>query len=114
MKIKKIIAPLIIFILFMPINLFAAEILQIKDSSTLIIGDQNRNYTVKIACLSVVSEEEKNVLKEIESKLPRHTKINLKPKGSKDGILISRIINISNGLDIGEYLIDQGLASNSC
>ena len=100
------------FILNNPI--FAAEILQVRDSNTLIIGDQNRNYTVKIACLETEDSKDKIIKSYLEEILPRHSKVNLKPKGSRDGILISRVIKLDTGDDITTSIVKKGYANSNC
>ena len=60
----------------------AAEILQVTSSSVLLIGDHNRTYTVKLACTEITPDLEEKSLKWLKKQLPRHTKVNLKPKGS--------------------------------
>ena len=36
----------------------AAEVLQVRSSSLLQVGDHNRNYTVQLACLEVPAEQQ--------------------------------------------------------
>ncbi|WP_320664151.1 nuclease [Prochlorococcus sp. MIT 1223] len=113
----KLLIPFLILIsslILVPLNLIAAEVLNISNSTTLLIGDHNRNYTVQIACLAVDPSQEKTVIGFLEASLPRHSKINLKPKGSDDGVLISNIIKIGPDLDIAEEIVSRGLASSTC
>jgi len=107
---------LILFISFFCFftQVYAAEILQVSSSSVLLIGDNNRTYTVKIACTEISPElEEKSVIW-LKKQLPRHTKVNLKPKGSIDGVLEAKIIPFNSNIDITEKYINEGLAINSC
>ena len=53
-------------------------------------------------------------MKWLQKQLPRHTKVNLKPKGSTDGILVARIIPFNSNIDITEKYINEGLANNKC
>ena len=92
----------------------AAEILQVSSSSILLIGDNNRNYTVKIACTEVSPELEEKSVQWLKKQLPRYTKVNLKPKGSVDGILVAKIIPFNSNIDISEKYINEGLAKNKC
>tara|TARA_Y100001968_G_C19264133_1_gene670783 strand:+ start:121 stop:468 length:348 start_codon:yes stop_codon:yes gene_type:complete len=92
----------------------AAEILQVSSSSVLLIGDNNRNYTVKIACAEISSDLEERSVKWLKKQLPRHTKVNLKPKGSEDGVLVAKIIPLNSSTDITEKYISEGLAKNKC
>ncbi len=96
-------------------NVYAAEILQVSGSNVLLIGDNNRTYTVKIACTEIISPdlEEKSV-KWLKEQLPRHTKVNLKPKGSIDGVLVAKVIPFNSNIDITEKYINEGLATNKC
>tara|TARA_B100000965_G_C18953558_1_gene482393 strand:- start:83 stop:328 length:246 start_codon:yes stop_codon:yes gene_type:complete len=80
----------------------------------LLIGDNNRTYTVKIACTEIRPELEEKSVEWLKKQLPRHTKVNLKPKGSIDGILIAKIIPFNSNIDITEEYIKEGLATNKC
>tara|TARA_Y100001968_G_C19399510_1_gene740262 strand:- start:1111 stop:1458 length:348 start_codon:yes stop_codon:yes gene_type:complete len=104
----------LLFCFFAPIATNAAEILQISNSSTLLIGDQNRNYTVKIACLDVADTDSTDVINLLNSELPRHSRVNLQPRGSKDGILYAKIITIPGNVDIAEKIVSNNLAINRC
>ena len=100
------------FCFFSPV--YSAEILQVSSSSVLLIGDNNRTYTVKIACTEIRPDlEEKSVIW-LKKQLPRHTKVNLKPKGSHDGVLVARIIPFKSNVDLTERYINEGLATNNC
>jgi len=108
-----------IFILLISVLSFcakvsAAEILQISSSSVLLIGDNNRTYTVKIACTEVSPDFEERSVEWLKKQLPRHTKVNLKPKGSVDGVLVAKVIPLNSKNDISEKYITEGLAKNTC
>tara|TARA_B100000614_G_scaffold243453_1_gene246691 strand:+ start:1253 stop:1600 length:348 start_codon:yes stop_codon:yes gene_type:complete len=92
----------------------AAEILQVSSSSILLIGDHNRTYTVKLACTAVSPDLEGKSVDWLKKQLPRHTKVNLKPEGSVDGVLIARVIPSKSNIDISEKYINEGLAENNC
>ena len=92
----------------------AAEILQVSSSSVLLIGDNNRTYTVKIACTEIRPDLEEKSVNWLKKQLPRHTKVNLKPKGSVDGVLVAKVIPFNSDIDISEKYINEGLATNKC
>ena len=92
----------------------SAEILQVTSSSILLIGDHNRTYTVKLACTEVNPDLEEKSVKWLKKQLPRHTKVNLRPKGSVDGVLIAKVIPFDSNIDIAEEYINEGLATNKC
>ena len=95
-------------------QVYAAEIFQVSSSSILLIGDNNRTYTVKIACTEISPDLEDKSVDWLRKKLPRHTKVNLKPKGSIDGVLVARGIPFNSKIDITEEYVNEGLATNSC
>jgi len=92
----------------------AAEILQVTSSSVLLIGDHNRTYTVKLACTEINPDLEEKSVDWLKKQLPRHTKVNLKPKGSVDGVLVAKVIPFDSNIDITDKYVKEGLATNKC
>ena len=113
-KIYTIIFIFLIAFLSLLAKVSAAEVLQVSSSSILLIGDNNRTYTVKIACTEISPDLEEESVKWLKRQLPRHTKVNLKPKGSVDGVLVAKIIPFNSNIDITEKYINEGLAINKC
>ena len=109
----KIFILLICFFSFLA-KVYSAEILQVSSSSVLLIGDHNRTYTVKIACTEINPDLEEESVKWLKKELPRHTKVNLKPKGSVDGVLVAKVIPFNSDIDITEKYINKGLAIDGC
>ena len=109
----KIFILLISFFAFFT-KVYAAEILQVSSSSVLLIGDNNRTYTVKIACTEISPDLEEKSVNWLRKELPRHTKVNLKPKGYIDGLLVAKVIPFNSNVDITEKYVNEGLASNEC
>ena len=109
----KILILLISFVCFFS-EVDAAEILQVTSSSVLLIGDHNRTYTVKLACTEISTDLEEESLKWLKKQLPRHTKVNLRPKGSIDGVLVAKVIPFDSNIDVNEKYINEGLAKNKC
>ena len=114
---KKIFAEILILLISIFCfysKLYAAEIMQVTSSSVLLIGDHNRTYTVKLACTEISPDLEEKSVHWLRKQLPRHTKVNLKPKGSVDGILVAKVIPFDSDFDITEKYIKEGLATNKC
>ncbi len=88
--------------------------MQVSSSSVLLIGDHNRTYTVKIACAEISPDLEEKSLDWLKKQLPRHTKVNLKPKGLEDGMLVAKVIQFNSNIDITDKYINEGLARNKC
>tara|TARA_Y100001968_G_C18792496_1_gene451848 strand:+ start:138 stop:482 length:345 start_codon:yes stop_codon:yes gene_type:complete len=95
-------------------QVFAAEVLQVSSSSVLLLGDNNRTYTVKLACAEIDSGKEELAINWLRKELPRHTKVNLRPKGVSDGVLIAKVIPLNSDIDISEKYISEGLAESKC
>ena len=113
-KFYTIIFILLIYLFGFLSKVDAAEILQVSSSSILLIGDNNRTYTVKIACTEISPDLEERSVEWLKKQLPRHTKVNLKPKGSIDGVLVAKVITINSNIDISEKYISEGLAKDKC
>ncbi len=110
----KIFLYILIFFLFFPLRALSAEVLQVTSSSVLQIGDHNRNYKVKIACINVDESNRKDAIDWLKSELPRHTKVNFFPKGSEDGMLLARITSLKSGKDLASGMLELGYARSIC
>ena len=111
---SRLFVPVLVFFLFLPFSVNAAEVLQVRSSSLILVGDQNRSYTIRLACLDVSAEHEDVVVEFLKSELPRRKRINFMPLGSEEGILIARVIPFGNGIDLSEEIISSGLGSSTC
>jgi hypothetical protein len=96
-----------------PLSAYAAEILQVREADLLLIGDQNRNYSVRLACAEIKPGQAQNAIDFLRSQLPRRQRVNLMPIGSKDGLLLARVRPLGSKKDLTNLLIEQNLASLS-
>ncbi len=97
-----------------PSRALSAEVLQVKSSSIVQVGDQNRTYKVKLACIHVEPSKEELATNWLASELPRHSRVNLLPKGFDEGILLSKVIDLNSNNDVSKSMIDIGLANSIC
>ena len=97
-----------------PVYLNSAEILQINNSKTVIIGDQNRNLSVKLACSNVNLEDEIAALELLRIKFPRGTKVKIKPLGFKDNNLLAKIYKLNENIEMNELLHNNKLSEQIC
>ena len=104
----------LILLLVMPPQAFAAEVLQVRSATLLQIGDRNRNYSVQLACVQVNPEDEPQAQDWMRRALPRRRRVNLRPEGSADGVLLARVTPIGDDLDLGAALVAKGLAEVTC
>ena len=93
-----------------PAASWAAEVLQVREPDLLLIGDHNRTYSVRLACIAPISGEETAALKLLRTQLPRRQRVNLMPMGSRDGLLLARVRPLGQEQDLNDLLITAGLA----
>ena len=101
-------------LLVLPHQAFAAEVLQVRSATLLQVGDRNRNYSVQLACVQVEPEDEQRAQDWIRHAVPRRRRVNLRPEGSADGVLLARVTPIGDDLDLGSALVSEGLAQVTC
>ena len=101
-------------IFFNPLIVHSAEILQIKSSNTILVGDQNRNLTIGLFCVDVNENDELEATKLLKSEFPRGSKVKIKPFGFKDNLLLAKVFNIQGTKEMTEILVSKDLASEIC
>lgn len=93
------------------VQVHAAEVLQVTGPDRLLIGDGNRSTSVRLACVAVPAEARVDATELLRRMLPRHRRINLRPIGSRDGVMLARISTLdAEGTDLAEALLSAGLA----
>ena len=113
---KKLSKILIIncLIVFNPVLVNSAEILQIKNSNTILIGDQNRNLTIGLFCVDVNENDEIEATNLLKSEFPRGSKVKIKPFGFKENVLIAKVFNIKGTKEMTELLAAKNLSNEVC
>ena len=114
---KNIIFSFIIFFLIVlnPIRTYSAEILQISNSSNILVGDQNRDLPIKLFCVNINDvEDEEIAINLLKREFPRGSKVKIKPMGFEANILIARVFNLSETKEMSELLIAQDLTKETC
>jgi len=107
---------LVIFLLFVlsPLNAYSAEILQINSSKSVLIGDQNRNLTIRLSCVDVNDNDELKAITLLKKEFPRGSKVKIKPFGLKENVLIAKVFNIKGTKEMSELLIAKNLTKKDC
>jgi len=114
---KKFSKFLIIFSLIIIINplvVNSAEILQIKSSNTILVGDQNRNLTISLFCVDVNENDEFEATNLLKNEFPRGTKVKIKPFGFKENVLFAKVFNIKGTKEMTELLVAKDLSRENC
>ncbi len=110
--IRALLIGLSLLLLAAPVS--AAEVLQVRSSSLLQVGDRNRTYTVVLACAAVDPVLEDEAVRWLRDQLPRRRRVNLRPVGSLDGQLLARVTPLGEPTDLSTGLVASSLAVDSC
>ena len=100
---------IICLIVFNPVIVNSAEILQIKSSNTILVGDQNRNLTIGLFCVDVNENDELEATNLLKKEFPRGSKVKIKPFGFRENILWAKVFNIKGTKEMTELLVAKDL-----
>ena len=92
----------------------SAEILQINDSKTIIIGDQNRNLSINLFCSNVDLKDESAAIELLKINFPRGTKVKIKPLGFKDNNLIAKVYKVNENIEMHQLLYTNNFSDQVC
>ena len=112
-KLSKIL--IIVCLIFLnPVIVNSAEILQIKSSNTILVGDQNRNLTIGLFCVDVNENNELEATNLLKNEFPRGSKVKIKPFGFKENLLLAKVFNIKGSKEMTELLVTKNLTRENC
>ena len=112
-KVSKILI-IVCLIVFNPLVVNSAEILQIKSSNTILVGDQNRNLSIQLFCVDVNENDELEATNLLKSQFPRGSKVKIKPFGFNENVLLAKVFNINGTKEMTELLVSKDLTSEIC
>ena len=112
-KLSKILI-IVCLIVLNPVIVNSAEILQIKSSNSVLVGDQNRNLTIRLFCVDVNEYDELEATNLLKNEFPRGSKVKIKPFGSKENVLLAKVFNIKSNKEMTELLVAKDLTSEIC
>ena len=110
----KIILCIVTVNLLAPVIVLSAEVLQVTSNYVVQIGDNNRSYEVRIACINFDSSKDKEATEWLKLELPRNSKVNFHPKGYIDGTLVAELISIKSSKNIAKSMADIGFGDYKC
>ena len=115
-KLKKILQIILIFIalIICPINVSSAELLQIKDINTIVVGDQNRSLYISLYCIDINQNEKENATKILKINFPRGTKVKIKPYGFNGSRLMAKIFRVDDETEMTELLNAYNTSKENC
>ena len=101
---------IIFLIVLYPVRANSAEILQIKSSSSILVGDQNRNLSIQLFCVNVNNNDELKAINLLKKEFPRGSKVKIKPFGIKENILLAKVFDIKGTKEMSDLLISKNMA----
>ena len=113
---KKFIQIILISLLFVicPINTNSAELLQIKDVDTILVGDQNRNLNLSLYCIDISENNRGKATEMLKKNFPRGTKVKIKPYGTNGNSLLAKIYRVDNDAEMTELLKTFDFSEKNC
>ncbi|MDC3018594.1 hypothetical protein OAZ83_01580 [Prochlorococcus sp. AH-736-E19] len=114
MKKLSIILIIVCLIILNPLIVNSAEILQIKSSNSILVGDQNRNLMIGLFCVDVNANDELEATNLLKSEFPRGSKVKIKPFGFKENVLLAKVFDIKGTKEMTELLVAKDLTSEIC
>ena len=113
-KLSKFIIIITSLIVLNPLVVNSAEILQIKSSNTILVGDQNRNLIIGLFCVDVNENNELEATNLLKSEFPRGSKVKIKPFGFKENVLLAKVFNIKGTKEMTKLLVAKDLTRENC
>ncbi len=113
---KKILQIILIYLVLIicPINVYSAELLQINDVNTIVVGDQNRSLYLSLYCIDINQNENENATKILKRNFPRGTKVKIKPYGYKGSRLLAKIFRVDDETEMTELLNTFNSSKENC
>ena len=113
---KKLLQTILIFIFLVifPINTYSAELLQINDVNTILVGDQNRSLYLSLYCIKINENEKGKATEILKKNFPRGTKVKIKPYGSNGDRLLAKIFRLDDETEMTELLKTFDSSDKNC
>ena len=97
-----------------PIHSYSAELLQIKDVNTILVGDQNRSLYLGLYCLDIDENEKGKAIEILKRNFPRGTKVKIKPYGSNGNRLLAKIFRVDDETEMTQLLYTFNSSEKNC
>ena len=95
---------IIIVLVNCPINTYSAELLQINDVNTIVVGDQNRSLYLSLYCIDINENEKEKATEILKKNFPRGTKVKIKPYGYSNKRLLAKIFRVDDNIEMSELV----------
>ena len=105
---------ILIFLAIYPIKTNSAELLQIKDVNTILVGDQNRSLYLSLYCIDINESEKEKSIEILKENFPRGTKVKIKPYGSDGNRLLAKIFRVDDGTEMTQLIKTFNASEKNC
>jgi endonuclease YncB( thermonuclease family) len=113
--IAVVVPVMLLALLVFPASSAAAELRQVRTGTVLQVGDSNRSYSVRLACIAVADAQEQEAVRWLRQAVGRGSRLKLRPLGQQDGQLLALVSSLPRGqrpgVDLGAGLVAAGLAT---
>ena len=103
-----------VFLIIFPINANAAELLQINDVNTILVGDQNRSIYISLYCIDINEKDKVEATEILRRNFPRGTKVKIKPYGSNGQRLLAKVFRVDEETEMTELLETYNSSEKNC
>ena len=103
-----------ICLIFLPPKSDAAELLQINDPNTILVGDQNRSLYLSLYCVDINENNKDKATDILKKNFPRGTKVKIKPYGLIDNKLLAKVYRIDNETEMTDLLNSINSLNKNC
>ena len=113
---KKFIQIILILIVLIicPIKIYSAELLQINDVNTILVGDQNRTLSLSLYCININENEKEKAIRILKKNFPRGTKVKIKPYRSDGNRLLAKIFRVDDETEMTQLLNSFDSSDKNC
>ena len=113
---RRILQIILIFTLLVicPINIYSAELLQINDINTILVGDQNRSLYLSLYCIDIDENEKGKATEILKRNFPRGTKVKIKPYGSNGNKLLAKVFRVDDNTEMTDLLETFKSSEKNC
>ena len=103
-----------VFLIIFPINANSAELLQINDVNTILVGDQNRSIYISLYCIDINEKDKVEATEILRRNFPRGTKVKIKPYGSNGQRLLAKVFRVDEETEMTELLDTYNSSEKNC
>ena len=101
-------------LIIFPINANSAELLQINDVNTILVGDQNRSIYISLYCIDINEKDKVEATEILRRNFPRGTKVKIKPYGSNGQRLLAKVFRVDEETEMTELLETYNSSEKNC